>query len=72
MQDCRRGLTRAEQRGRIPSLALLATLLGMQPGIWFAFWAESIYCWLLSGFIPQYPQVLLAELLPIPSLAGQY
>jgi len=33
-----------EQRGRIPSLDLLATLLLMQPRIWLAFWAESTHC----------------------------
>ncbi|KAK4831314.1 hypothetical protein QYF61_016803, partial [Mycteria americana] len=38
------GLTRAEQRGRIPSLALLATLLWMQPRIRLAFWAVSAHC----------------------------
>jgi len=32
MQDSRWGLTRAEQRGRITSLDLLAMLLLMQPG----------------------------------------
>jgi len=30
--------TRGEQRGRITSLDLLATLLLMQPRIWLAFW----------------------------------
>jgi len=34
-QDSRWGLTRVEQRGRIPSLDLLATLLGMQPRMVF-------------------------------------
>ena len=35
-RDSRGVLTRAEQRGRIPSPALLATLLGMQPRTWLA------------------------------------
>jgi len=48
-QDCRWGLTRAEQRGRIPSLALLATLLLMQPRVWLAFWAASARWWLMSS-----------------------
>ena len=39
MQISRWELTREEQRGRIPSLDLLATLLLMQPRIWLAFWA---------------------------------
>jgi len=46
------GLTRAEQRNRIPSLDLLATLLLMQPRIWLAF-AH------IQFFIHQYHQVLL-------------
>ena len=35
------GLTRAEQRHRIPSLALLPTVLWMQPRTRLAFWAGS-------------------------------
>jgi len=37
MQDCRWGLTRAEQRGRTPSLDLLAMLLLMRPKVQLAF-----------------------------------
>jgi len=44
MQDSRWGLTRAEQRGRIPSLDLLATMLLMQPRVLLAFWAGSCPC----------------------------
>jgi len=45
MQDSQGGLTRAEQRGRIPSLALLPTLLGMKLRIQMAFWAASrLHC----------------------------
>jgi len=39
MQDCRWGCTRAEQRGKIPSLDLMATFLLMHPRILLAFWA---------------------------------
>jgi len=44
------GLTRVGQRGRIPSLTLLPTLLGVQPGIQLAFWAASTHCQLTSSF----------------------
>ena len=50
MQDSQWGLTRVEQRGRIPSLALLATFLLMRPRIWLAFWATSTHWWLISSF----------------------
>jgi len=43
------GLSRAEQRGRIPPLALLATLLGMQPGVRLSFWAACARWWLMSS-----------------------
>jgi len=43
------GLTRAEQRGRITSLDLLATLLLMQPRLRLAFWAVSTHCWVTSS-----------------------
>ena len=36
----------AEQRGRIPSLTLLAMLLWMQPRIQLGFWAARAHCWL--------------------------
>jgi len=36
-------LTRAEQRGRIPSLDLLAMLLLMQPNMWLAFLPFKIF-----------------------------
>ena len=44
-QDSGWGVTRAEQRGRILSLTLLATLLLVQHRIWLAFWAVSAYWW---------------------------
>ena len=50
MQDSRWGLTRAEQRGRIPSLDLLVMLLLMQPSVQLAFWAASVHWWLMSSF----------------------
>jgi len=59
MQDSRWSLTRAEQRDRIPSLALLAMLLLMQPRIQLAFWATLVAH--VKFFIHQYPQVLLGR-----------
>jgi len=47
MEDSRWGLTRAEQRGRITSLDLLATLLFMQPRIQLAFWDANAQFFLL-------------------------
>jgi len=44
MQDSRWALTRVEQRGRILSLDLLATLLLIQPRIWLALWAANTHC----------------------------
>ena len=44
MQFCRWGLMRAEQRGTILPLSLLATPLLMQPKIQLAFWALSMLC----------------------------
>lgn len=44
MQHCRWGLTREQQRGRIPSLPLLATFLWMQPRTHLSFWAASSQC----------------------------
>ena len=52
MQDSRWGLTRAEQRVRITSTDLLATLLLMQPRIQMAFWAASAHCWTKSSSSP--------------------
>jgi len=59
MQDSQRGLTRAEQRGRIPSLALLATLLGIQPRIRLTFWAVTTLPGHDELLINQHPQVFL-------------
>jgi len=44
MQDSRWGLSSVEQRGRIPSLTLLAMLLVMQPRVRLACWAASTHC----------------------------
>ena len=43
-------LIRAEQRGTITSLALLATPLLMQPRILLAFQAARAHCWLMTSF----------------------
>jgi len=43
------GLTSAEQKGRITSLHLLATLLLMQPRIQLAFWPVTTHYWLMSS-----------------------
>ncbi|KAK4822069.1 hypothetical protein QYF61_009330 [Mycteria americana] len=62
------GLTRAEQRGRTPSLALLATLRVMQPRTRLAFWAASTHCRLMSSFSSTgTPKSFSAGLLSIPS-----
>jgi len=55
MQDSRWGLTRAEQRSRIASLDLLATLLLMHPRMWLAFWAVSTNWWLMLSFCQPAP-----------------
>jgi len=67
-QDSRWGLTRAEQRGTVPSLPAATPLL-MQPGLLAAFWAAR--CWLRSAFPPPEPQVLLcrAALTPLIPLS---
>jgi len=66
MQDARWGLTRMEEMGRIPSLALLATLLLMQPRTQLAFWAMSAHWWLMSSFsFLSTPKSLSAGLLSI-------
>jgi len=41
-----------EQRARIPYLALLPSLMGMQPRIWLAFRAASTHCRVMSGISP--------------------
>jgi len=33
-----------------PPLTLTAMLLGMQPRVWFAFWAASTHCWVTLSF----------------------
>jgi len=68
------GVTKLGQRGRIPSLALLATLLGMQPRVRLAFWAASAHCLSVHVqlFIHQLPQVLLLRAARIPFLPSLY
>mgnify|MGYP001852688433 CR=1 FL=1 len=51
MQYSSWGLTRAEQRGTITSLFLVATLLVMQPRILSIFQAARAYYWLMFGFL---------------------
>ena len=68
MQRCGWGPTRAEQRGRITSLDLLATLLLMQSSVQLAFWAVSAHCWLMPSFSStSTPKSFSAGLLSIPS-----
>ncbi|KAK4819180.1 hypothetical protein QYF61_025995 [Mycteria americana] len=68
------GLSRAEQRGRILSLDLLATLLWMQPRIRLPFWAASYPQVLLrraalNPFIPQSVLILGIALAQVQDLA---
>ena len=51
MQNSRWALTRMEQRGRIPSLDLLPTLLLMQPRAQMAFWTVSAHCQVMLSFV---------------------
>ena len=67
-QDSRWDLTRAEQRRRIPSLDLLATLLLMQPRIQLAFWDLNTHCQVLLSFsLANTPKSFLVGLLSIHS-----
>ena len=50
-QDFRWGVSTVQLRGRIPSLALLTTLLGMQPRTLLACWAASTRCWATLSFL---------------------
>ncbi|XP_068862881.1 metalloreductase STEAP2 isoform X1 [Aphelocoma coerulescens] len=59
-------LTRAEQRGRIPSPSLLPTLLLAQPRTRLGLWAVSAHGWVMSSLIHQQPQVLLGRAAPHP------
>jgi len=74
MQDSRWGLTRVEQRGRITSLNLLATLLLMQPRIQLAF-GPTVQCTLVAHIkfsSTSTPKSFLAGLLSIPSSPSLY
>lgn len=71
IQCYRWGLIRAEQRGRIPSLTLLPTMLWMQPRTGLAFWAASVHCWIMSILSPTSTHQVLGRAaldLCIPSL----
>ena len=73
MQHSRWGLTRAEQRGTIPSLDLLATPQLMQPMMQLAFWAASMNCWLmLSLSSTRTPKFFYTGLLSIGSSPSLY
>jgi len=62
-----------EQRGRIPSLHVQATLLGMQPRIWLAFWSASTCCWVMLSFSSTSTlKSFSSELLSINSLPSLY
>ena len=62
-----------EQRGRIPSLHLLAILLLMQPRTHLAFWAASAHCQLMSSFLSiSTPKPFSSGLLLISSSPSQY
>ncbi|KFV19790.1 WD repeat-containing protein 78, partial [Tauraco erythrolophus] len=56
-----------EQRGRIPSLALLPTLLWVQPRTRLAFWAASAHCQLMDLF---FMERILMENIFQPKLAA--
>ena len=64
------GLSRAEQRGRIPSLdLLLLTLLDTQPRTRVAFWAASTHCQVTLSFLSiNTPKSFSSGLLSIHSL----
>lgn len=49
------GPRKAQLRGRIMSLSLLATLLLMQPRMQLAFGAASTHCWVMSSFTSTSP-----------------
>lgn len=51
-QHSRCGLPSSEQRGRIPSLDLLVTLLLMQPRISVAFFTARPCCWHMLNSMP--------------------
>lgn len=58
-QYSRYGLTSAKWRGRTTSLALLATLLVMQPRTWLAAFDARAHCWSMSNLLStMHPGVL--------------
>ena len=73
MQYCRWGLMRVEQRGKIPSLHLLATLLWMQPRTRLAFWAAGAHGRLMSNLSStRIPESFSAGLLSLHSSPSLY
>ena len=72
-QHSRCGLSIAEQRGRITSLDLLATLFAMYPRIRLAFWATRSHCWLMTNQLPtRTPRSFSTELLSSRSAPHLY
>lgn len=63
-QYSRYGFISAEQKGRITSLNLLATLLLIQPMLPRPFFSAKAHCWLMFDFSLVPPKSLSAELLP--------
>lgn len=55
------GSYQSRVEGQNLSLALLTTLLWMQPRIPVAFWAGNIYCWGMFTLIHQHTQVFLSR-----------
>lgn len=72
MQYCRWCITRAEQRGTITSLTLLATPLLIQPGIQLVL-SASVHCWLASNFSTTgTPKSFFSELILMSSSPSLY
>ena len=70
-QHSRCGLTSAEQRGRITSLDLMATLPLMQPRIPLAFLVARAHCWLTLNLVStKSPSSFSTKLLPSWSAAS--
>ncbi|OWK62013.1 hypothetical protein RLOC_00001368 [Lonchura striata] len=67
------GSQQSRAEGQNPLLALLPTLLWMQPRTRLALWAGSAHGWVMSSLYPQHPQVFLgraALVCPSPACAG--
>lgn len=51
MQHCRLELTKAEERGRIPFLSLVAAVFPMQPRRLFGLFVVRAHCWLMVSMV---------------------